>query len=318
MQMLEDAFLPPSVNVENIRFLAQKQSLLQERRICELSELADAAASYLREMGMGGMPVADALPLLSMSDGAVESIHEGALAACVPALSLSQRYLSSLDKIIFISLLSERLAAMQLALSEEDFLPPVAAKETFTYVKNFYADEAYDVFSQSFSDPRLFYSDSLRDAVSAVEEGRCGYCLLPLEEKGGVRLAGVSQMLYQSDLRIASVTPVYGYGEETDLTYALISRGFLIPPVNREDDRYLELRLPKECAALSELIFAAEAFSAKVYRIHSMRLLCEGRPCDFTSLVFRAEGRDFSHLLAYLFAFVKGFSPVGIYSNLDT
>ena len=140
---------------------------------------------------------------------------------------------------------------------------------------------------------------------------------MPLEEKGGVRLAGVSQMLYQSDLRIASVTPVYGYGEETDLTYALISRGFLIPPVDREDDRYLELRLPKEGASLSELLFAAEAFGAQVYRIHSLRLSAEGKARDFYSLVLRSEGGDFSGLLSYLFTFVKGFAPVGIYSNLD-
>jgi hypothetical protein len=99
-------------------------------------------------------------------------------------------------------------------------------------------------------------------------------------------------------LRIASVTPVYGYGEETDLTYALISRGFLIPPVDREDDRYLELRLPKAGASLSELLFAAEAFGAQVYRIHSLRLSQQGAARDLYSLVFRTEGRDFSGLLS--------------------
>ncbi len=317
MELLEDAFLPPSVCLENVRQLSEKQSVLQEQRICELSETVDAAVSYLCVMAQGGMPIADALPLLSLFDSAAEAIHSDALAACLPSLSLYQKNLSALDKITFVFLLVERLAARGLPLSEADFLPPISAKEVITYVKNFYADEAYDVFSQSLSDPRLFYSDSLRDAVAAVEEGRAGYCLLPLEEKGGVRLAGVSQMLYQSDLRIASVTPVYGYGEETDLTYALVSRGFLIPPVDREDDRYLELRLPKDSASLSELLFAAEAFGARVYRIHSLRLASEGGAQDFYSLVLRAEGKDFSGLLSYLFAFVKGFAPVGIYSNLD-
>ncbi len=317
MQAMEEAFSPPSVSLENIRRLAERQSILQEQRICELSEAVDAAAEYLALMVQDGMPIADALPLLSLFDCAAENIHKDALAECLPALLLYQKHLSSLDKVSFVYLLTERLAQRGISVSEADFLPPASAKEVFTYVKNFYADEAYDVFSQSFSDPRLFYSESLRDAVAAVEEGRAGYCLLPLEEKGGIRLAGVSQMLYQSDLRIASVTPVYGYGEETDLTYALISRGFLIPPVDREDDRYLELRLPKTGASLSELLFAAEAFGAQVYRIHSLRLSQEGAARDLYSLVFRTEGRDFSGLLSYLFTFVKGFAPVGIYSNLD-
>ena len=121
----------------------------------------------------------------------------------------------------------------------------------------------------------------MRDAVAAVEDGRAGYCLLPLEEKGGIRLASVSQMLYRSDLRIASVTPVYGYGEETGLTYALISRGFCIPPVQGEDDRYLELRLPKDTCPLSELLMAAEIFGARVYRIQTLQLESgtEASPC---------------------------------------
>lgn len=313
----EEAFLPPSVTMENIRLLAEQQSTLQEARMCELSELADAAVSYLCLMAEGGMPIADALPLLSVLGSPVEGIHRDAIAAGLPMLSLSQAQLSSLDKVILVSLLAERLSRKGLPLSEADFLPPVMEKEVFAYVKNLYADEAYDVFSQSFSDPRLFYCETLKDAVRAVEEGRAGYCLLPLEEKGGVRLAGVSQMLYQSELRIASVTPVYGFGEQTDLTYALVCRGFMIPDVGSEDDRYLELRLPKNAASLSELLFAAQAFGAEVYRIHSLRLEDRGAQKDFYSLVLRAEGRDFSALLAYLFIFVKGFAPVGIYSNLD-
>jgi hypothetical protein len=313
----EEVFLPPSVIAENVRILSEKQSVLQERRICELSEAAEAAASYICEMLSDGMPIADALGLLSLFDSEVESVHREALKESAPVLSLYQKQLSSLDRVSFVSLLLEALSRRKISVSEADFLPPAAAAEVFTYVKNLYADEAYDVFSEAFSDPRLFYSESLRDAVSAVVQGRAGYCLLPLEENGGVRLAGVSQMLYQSNLCIASVTPVYGYGEQTDLTYALVSRGFLIPPVSKEDDRYLELRLPKSSASLSELLFAAEAFGARVYRIHSMRLSGAGDPIDLYSLVFRAEGIDFLGLLTYLFAFVKDFAPVGIYSNLE-
>ncbi len=314
----EDAFMPPEVLCENITAIGTHQSLLEEKRICELSEMAAAALSYLLSLSEGGMPPADALSLLSLEVAQAPPIHEGAMQECLPHLLLHQKSISATDKTVFISLLAERLSSMGLLPIEADFLPPSAARETFTYVKNLYADEAYDVFSQDFADPRLFYSESLKDAIGAVEDGRAGYCLLPLEEKGGVRLASVSQMLYQSDLRIASVTPVYGYGEQTDLTYALISQGFRIPPVESEDDRYLELRFPKESCVLSELLLAAEAFCAQVYRIHTVQLSNGGEQHPFYSLVFRSEGRDFVLLLMYLFAFVKDFSLIGIYSNLET
>lgn len=312
----EDLFLPPQVLSDNIRAIAAHQSLLEERRICELSEIAAAASEYLAILSEDGMPPVDALSLISLEEDATV-IHEGALEAAKLYLSLHGKNLSATDKTVFISLLADRLAEKKLCPEEADFLPPAAAKENFTYVKNLYADEAYDVFAQGFSDPRLFYSESLKDAVSAVAEGRAGYCLLPLEEKGGIRLASISQMLYRSDLRIASVTPVYGYGEETGLTYALISRGFCIPPVAGEDDRYLELRLPKENCRLAELLSAAEFFGALVYRIQTMQLEGESEPKPFYSIVLRAEGRDFVLLLMYLFTFVKDFAPIGIYSNLE-
>ncbi len=312
----EDAFAPPQVLCENILSIAEKQSLLEERRICELSEMAISAAEYLSALSEDGMPPVDALSLISLGEDA-PVIHEGALEQTRPYLALHGENISSLDKTVFISLLAERLVAIGLCPKESDFLPSASAKEIFTYVKNLYADEAYDVFSESFSDPRLFYSESLRDAVAAVEDGRAGYCLLPLEEKGGIRLASISQMLYRSDLRIASVTPVYGYGEETGLTYALISRGFCIPPVAGEDDRYLELRLPKETCPLSELLMAADAFGARVYRIQTLQLENGSEQKPFYSVVLCSEGRDFVLLLMYLFAFVKDFAPIGIYSNLE-
>lgn len=314
----EDIFVPSVVSFENIATIAEHQSILAERRICELSEMATAAVSYLFELSEGGMPVADGLSLLSMESADPPPIHAEALERSLPYLQFHQKTISSMDKTVFISLLVERLSAVGLCPREVDFLPPSQAGEVFTYVKNLYADEAYDVFSQSFEDPRLFYSESLKDAIAAVAEGRAGYCLLPLEEKGGVRLASVSQMLYQSDLRIASVTPVYGYGEQTDLTYALISQGFFIPPVESEDDRYLELRIPKEGFSLSELLLAAESFGTEVYRIHTLQLERGGESRPFYSLVLRAEGRDFVCLLMYLFTFVRDFSLVGIYSNLET
>lgn len=312
----EEAFVPPEVLKNNIASIAKHQSLLEERRICELSEMATAAASYLCALIADGMPLADSLSLLYFG-GEVPVLHDGAMKRCLPYLSMHGKNLSALDKAVFASILVERLSSEGLSLQEADFLPPVAVGETFTYVKNLYADEAYDVFSQSFSDPRLFYSENIKEAVAAVEEGRAGYCLVPLEERGGVRLASISQMLYRSDLRIASVTPVYGYGEQTDLTYALISRGFCIPPVESEDDRYLELRLSKETCPLSELLLASETFGAEVYRIHTLQLESGSQSRPFYSLVLRSEGRDFVLLLTYLFAFVRDFAPIGIYSNLE-
>jgi hypothetical protein len=318
MTLEEEAFFPSSVLLSNISKLSGEQSVLQERRICELAAVADSAVNYLVSMHAGGMPIVDALSLLFLESEEAHSVHADALGECVPQLSLHLGVLSVLDRIALAALLGRGLERRALCPAEADFLPPSGASETFTYVKNLYADEAYDVFSEAFSDPRLFYSETLKDAVAAVTEGRAGYCLLPLEEKGGARLATVSEMLYRSDLRIASVTPVYGYGEENDLTYALVSRGFCIPAVDPEDDRYLEIRIPKDSCRLSELLLAAEGFGAQVYRIHTLAFSAESEKKAFYSLVFRAEGQDFVSLLIYLSIFYGDFTPIGIYASLES
>ncbi len=314
----EEAFEPSEVLLQNISSIEKEQSLLEEKRICELAALADGAAKYLASLDAGGMPIVDAFSLLFLEEDGAAVLHSEAIAPCVPHLKVHAKLLSMLDRSVFVSLLRDSVARLGLCPTEADFLPPSEAPEIFTYVKNFYADEAYDVFSESFSDPRVFYCDTLKEAIASVEEGRAGYCLLPLEEKGGARLVGVSEMLFRSDLRIASVTPVYGYGEETDLTYALVSRGFRIPAVVSDDDRYLELRLPKEGARLSELLFAAETFGAEVYRIHSLRLEDTAGKRAFYSLVLRTEGKDFVPLLIYLSTFITEFTPIGIYASLES
>ena len=317
LQGAEEAFITSEVSSDNLSELSRMQSLLAERRICELHEMAESAVSYLRSLYESGMPIADALSLVDPFSESDTPLHAEAMKENLSHLRASARATEALDKAVFISLMIEELSALGKRPSEADFLSPSAQGEMFTYVKNFYADEAYDVFSQSFSDPRLFYSETIRDAVKAVEEGRAGFCLLPLEEKGGVRLGSISQLLYKSDLRIASVTPVYGYGEQTDLTYALISRGYLIPELSGEDDRYLEIRLPKKACPLSELLFVTEAYGLQIHRIHSLILEEEGGHLPFYSLVVRAEGRDFVPFLTYLCTFVGDFAPIGIYSNLD-
>ncbi len=318
MMPMDEVFAPSQVITDNIALIEKEQSLAEEKRICELSALAGEAADHLLSLAEGGMPTVDVLSLLSFDTERAPVLHDNAMEASGKHLAFHAGLLSSLDRTVLCSLLYEALKKRGICPTEADFLPPASSPETFTYVKNFYADEAYDVFSDAFSDPRVFYSETLRDAVLAVSEGRAGYCLLPLEEKGGTRLASVSELLYKSELRIASVTPVYGYGEENDLTYALISRGFLIPELGSDVDRYLELRLPKDAASLPELLFAAEACGAQVFRIHTQRSDGGGERSTHYSLVLRTEGLDFSTLLIYLSVFVKEFTPIGIYASLES
>ena len=151
-----------------------------------------------------------------------------------------------------------------------------------------------------------------------MADGECEYCLLPLEEKGGARLAVVASLLFTYDLKIAMVTPVFGFDGTAEMKYALISRHFSVPEITDESDRYLEVRLTDNTPkSLSELFSVACQLGASVYRINTSLFSSEegNEPC--ITVVFEKTGDDFTHLLLYLELFHKSYTAVGIYDKLE-
>ena len=313
------AFLCSDVTAENIKKISFDQSLMEERRMCEISEFASDAAQAAVEMLSEGYGIYEVLSVIS--EGLVSQpieIHESALTENNVRLRSYLGLVNEYDKIVFTQLFVDMIAKKGILISEKDFLPSDAVNETFTYVKNPLADEAYDVFSQDFVDPRVKYSDSLTEAAKAVSSGDTEYALLPLEERGGARLSAIAELLFREELKINSVTPVFGYEGLADMKYALVSKHFTVCDVNDEDDVYLEIRLKAVSSIpLSELFVAAEAFGKTLYRVNTISFTTEDGDEQYFSVVFRDVGNDFSHLLIYLTLFSGAYTPIGLYKNLE-
>ena len=185
-------------------------------------------------------------------------------------------------------------------------------------MKNPLADEAFDVFSQDFDDPRVRYSKTLNEAARAVSSGEVEYALLPLEEKGGARLSSIAAIMFREDLKINSVTPVFGFEGLADMKYALVAKHFSIPEQLPDDDRYLEIRLRTDSSVpLSELFLTADMMGVSLYRVNTISFDTDDGPIPYYSIVFRDGEKDFSSLLVYLTLFSGSYTPVGIYKNLE-
>ncbi len=309
----------PTENEENLRTLSIGGSIIAERRICELSELVDSFTSFADELLRAGLGVTELLSFFSeqISFGGT-SRHADAMPENVPLINCMESLTDSLDKAVFAELLTDRLSKAGVDISEHSFLPKTKIGERFAYVKNAFSDEAYDVFSQDFSDPRLKYSVGFKDAVRSVLDGEVSYALLPLEEAGGTRLPSVAELIYRNDLKINAVTPVFGPDGTAELKYALVSTSLTPPDINKEDDRYLEIRLSGASEnTLTALMLAARMYGAEVYRINTVSFKREGRDDSFFSIVLRGEGYDFTRLFVYLTLFTNDFLPVGMYKNLE-
>ena len=318
--MNKDEFFSPSdVNIDNLDALSREQSIAFERRICEISEICDEALELALEISDGGLSIYELLGLIS--GGMSFSESEPHNSAMPQNLEMIRRHLSSLsfqDMACFSSLLSERLKARGIGVSEADFLKEGSGNSSFIYVKNRLADEAYDVFSADLPDATVSYAETLREAAEAVADGRREFAILPLEERGGARLASIAALLFKYDLKIASVTPVFGFDGSADGKYAMVSKGFKLPEILEDDDRYLEIRLRQDSSiSLSSLFLAAEILGASVYRINTVSFDTEEGQIAHYTVVFKDEGKDFSPLLVFLTMFTEAYTAIGIYKNLE-
>lgn len=306
------------INDGNLEVLNRTQAVECEKRMLEIYEYTSAVARAAYPLYVDGLGIYEIMEALFEADGAsVESI-DYAIEENKEGIS---SYLSTLlanDRAEFARSLVFSLRKAGIPLAESDYLEGGSGDETLVYVKNRLADEAYDVLSQDFSDPRVFYASDFKEAARAVSAGRAEYCLLPLEEKGGARIPSISAMLFSEDLKINSVTPVFGFDGSADMKYALISRHFTVPEVTEDDDRYLEIRLPvSDTADFRELSVAAAYLGVSVYRLNTSTFQSEEGDEPYLSVVFSVGGRDFCPLLTYLTLFLPSYTAVGIYNNLE-
>lgn len=320
--MGEGLFFHPTLR-ENLAAVAGEQNRMCERRLCELAATAREAADFTLDLISDGLCIRDVLSAMTPPPLPEPVVHTEAAPENISALTFCAGVLGACDAALFCELYRQALSQGGLSLCEADFLPAAPTHRTVAYVRSALADEAFDVFcteGESQEDAlRVRYVPTLAEAVHAVASDAVGYCILPLEERG-VRLSSVGAMLFAHDLHIVSVTPVYGAGADADMKYALVARTCRIPPLRAEDDRYLEIRLPRGTLTGARDMYLACAlsyFGIVRYRTNTVFLNTQDGRIPHDILVLRAEGKPFSSLLTFLALFVPEATVVGIYHNLD-
>lgn len=314
-----EVFEPFDASFSNLGKISVSQGEAFEMHICELALIADCLSKKASGLLDEGINIYEVFAMISESVSFdAPGFAEDTLPENRDAIGYFMSNVSLLDKAMLSKLLIDKLRDSGRAVSESDFLESLHPQETFTYVKNALADEAYDVFSQDFSDPRLSYAQSFKDACRMVAEGDVGYCILPFEERGGIRIPGIASIIASFDLKIVSVTPVFGFEGNADVKYALFSRTFKISEHKPEDDRYLEILTSfDESLTVAKLLCVAELFGISVYRINTIDTVIDGEETTSFSIVLRDDGNDFTPFLAFLALFAEEYTPVGFYTNLE-
>lgn len=312
--MQEELNLVDNVARANLLHIYENIAEKTELAVLELNDVAENVLSVIRPLYREGLGVYDLLSYVLEGLSVPTFKKPGANASFFNLVDAHVGVTGAL----YLAELSALIAAglSDMGIGEEDFLPKYVGKNSFTYVKNIFADEAFDVFSADFDNATVRYSRDFAECVRLAYTGEVSYALLPFEERGGTRLPTVLELIYRNDLKINAVTPVFGPDGMQDLKYCAISRAFNVPALSLLDDRYLEIRIPSSVsfASLSSVI---ELFGHSIYRINTHSFLNEGGDSSIFSVVIRDEGRSFLSLLTYLTLFVADYMPVGIYKNLE-
>ncbi len=308
-----------AVTEQTLLELDKHISRAEERRICELSVSASAAAASAVQMLDSGMQLFEVLALLSETFSLPRAVlHEDALDVNISHLRLRADMRRSADEAAFCRFFSLALMQRRGDLDESALLPTAHKRPLVAYVKNAYADEAFDVFCAEATDLRAEFVQTFAEAADKMRKGEVGYCLFPLEEEGGVRLASVQQLIYPNDLKIVAVTPVFGYDGAAELSYALLASSFDPIQYDAADDLYLEIALAREdTASFSMVLAAAGSLGITVYRADTVHYTTPEGKRTVCSIVLRDCRHHLFAFLCYLWLFVPDFTPVGLYKNVE-
>ena len=314
---LEKIFSPDKITLSNLKRIDRENEALFELRLFELSDIVTSVVPLISELRESGLGVYEILTYIGGIDLAEKNKTDTPLNPLFSnMISTFKDRSGEKDRALISALLAKEISNM--GIDETDFLSSYERDDTFTYVKNVFADEAYDVISADFDDPRVRYSRDFGECARALVANEVAYALLPFEEKGGTRLNTVSELIWRHDLKVNAVTPVFGPDGTLDLKYALVSKSFTVPSLSVTDDRYLEIKVSQRSNTdISELLSVAASLGHTVYRVNTETFRNEGEGEGFYSVVIRDEGLTFTSFLVYLTLFVTEYFPQGIYKNLE-
>ncbi len=310
--------MPNPEITENIRALTQMQMTLHECRLAHLRErarllheefakkewylLEEAFRERYAQESQLPPPPTDEVPREHLSDLARlnEDLHrEDAVYFCRVLLTYYRKQFP------------HALTPMAFCTSREPEQFPIQTNR-IAYLKNVFADDAYNKFSRILPGAVVSYCDDFPGVCEEVTSGRARYGILPLENSTDGRLKSFHQLMQKNDLKIILMCDV-PMGESMT-QFALLGRRVAELDCGRHRaSSYFEFRITlSHTRTLSQILWASAYYGLRLLRSSCVEA-AQGVEFD---LIFSQETADVSAFLCYLSLEHPGFNPVGLYTML--
>jgi len=186
-----------------------------------------------------------------------------------------------------------------------------------SYLRNYYADAAYTVFSQVLDEPTVTYNTDFSGVCEDVYYGRAGCCILPVESSSDGRLASFRSLIRKYELKTVFVCNVET-GDGVSTRFALLKKRLtrLPCPEKLKGDSFFEFDVTlRDISALSGLLEAARLCDLGLARVDSLPSSYAQSGYSY-EMAFRTDGGFLDGFLCYLFMEDPGFTPLGIYTEI--
>ncbi len=222
---------------ENLRALLREGTVLEEKRLYELSELAYSICEEIKEgsISLSSPYVFSDAVALRLKQGGREKSEDTLYRDVLENISKLSHYT---DLAAFCSFLSEGISDKLFSPFPKKVVKRKAAR--IAYVRASVADGVYEKISHSLKEAAVLYVDTAEEACVAVASGEADFALLPLSYGQGERLPTVERLTARYKMLINTTVKVV-LSDEREARFGLFS---LLPePPVASSKRELALKL---------------------------------------------------------------------------
>ncbi len=181
------------------------------------------------------------------------------------------------------------------------------------YVKNRRNDDAYLSFAKGVSGAKAEYSASFSDACEAVSDGRCEYCIIPIENSSDGKLYSFYQMLDRYDLKICRTTQISDEDGSEGIVFALMSDSIRASAKSGESLRFEFSVVGNNASFLGDILAAVSELGGEICSAATLPVRYDenSRRCYFA---VELSSREAVVLALYLSLEYHGYTPLGLYA----
>ncbi len=297
--------------LSNLSSIEHELSDVFEKRIAHLCELAQAIIN-----DGGDIDVIKSIIVSIRSDGGISADD-----ICIEnSLELETLFskISLLERVEIFKQLFKHIPAEKYNFYEDEGIITHDSVGRIAYMQNSYNDSAFEYFASVLHDVKASYYETVSDVCGSVINGKCQYCILPIETKKDGKLISFYNAIVQNGLKINAEYELKDQTQNGYTRYALLGKAATLPPNQikyKELAKYLEIIYSDtDNISLGELLTAAECFGLKPESVDTFTIKPLGEK-KYYCIVLSSVDADEKMFMTYLSVDCPDHVLIGLYQR---